>query len=56
MNQAVNIIDFQQATRRYIPEDKTHHNHRFENLKSYNNKLYILFLYIHENSRDAIFE
>jgi hypothetical protein len=28
-------VDFQQTTRRYIPEDGTLHNHRFENLKSY---------------------
>jgi hypothetical protein len=28
-------IDFQRTTRRYIPEDKTLHNHRCENLKSY---------------------
>jgi hypothetical protein len=25
----------QQTTRRHIPEDDTHHNHRCENLKSY---------------------
>jgi hypothetical protein len=28
-------VDFQQATRRYIPEDSTLYNHRCENLKSY---------------------
>jgi hypothetical protein len=28
-------VDFQQTTRRYIPEDSTLHNHRCENLKSY---------------------
>jgi hypothetical protein len=28
-------VDFQRVTRRYIPEDKTLHNHRCENLKSY---------------------
>jgi hypothetical protein len=28
-------VDFQQTTRRYIPEDRTLHNHRCENLKSY---------------------
>jgi hypothetical protein len=28
-------VDFQQTTRRYIPEDSTFHNHRCENLKSY---------------------
>jgi hypothetical protein len=35
-------VDFQQATRRCIPEDSTFHNHRCENLKSYNmhNDLY----------------
>jgi hypothetical protein len=29
-------VDFQWTTRRYIPEDSTLHNHRYENLKSYN--------------------
>jgi hypothetical protein len=29
-------VGFQRTTRRYIPEDKTLHNHRCENLKSYN--------------------
>jgi hypothetical protein len=29
-------VDFQQATRRYIPEDRTFHNHRCENFKSNN--------------------
>jgi hypothetical protein len=28
-------VVLQQATRRYIPEDSTLHNHCFENLKSY---------------------
>jgi hypothetical protein len=28
-------VDFQRATLRYIPEDGTLHNHRYENLKSY---------------------
>jgi hypothetical protein len=28
-------LSFQQTTWRYIPEDKTLHNHRCENLKSY---------------------
>jgi hypothetical protein len=28
-------VDFQRATRRYIPEDSTLHKHRCENLKSY---------------------
>jgi hypothetical protein len=27
-------VDFQQTTRRYIPEDSTFHNHRSENFKS----------------------
>jgi hypothetical protein len=27
-------VDFQRTTRRYIPEDDTLHNHRYENLKS----------------------
>jgi hypothetical protein len=30
-------VDFQQTSRRYIPEDSTLHNHRCENLKSYMN-------------------
>jgi hypothetical protein len=30
---------FQRATRHYIPEDRTLHNHRCENLKSYNIKM-----------------
>jgi hypothetical protein len=30
------FVDFQQTTRRYIPEDKTLHNHRCENLNSSN--------------------
>jgi hypothetical protein len=29
-------VDFQRTTRRYIPKDRTLHNHRYENLKSYN--------------------
>jgi hypothetical protein len=33
-------VDFQRTTRSYIPEDRTLHNHRYENLKSYN---YYLF-------------
>jgi hypothetical protein len=28
-------VDIQRTTRRYIPEDGTLHNHRCENLKSY---------------------
>jgi hypothetical protein len=28
-------MDFRRATWRYIPEDRTLHNHRYENLKSY---------------------
>jgi hypothetical protein len=28
-------VDFEQITRRYIPEDSTLHNHRCDNLKSY---------------------
>jgi hypothetical protein len=28
-------VDTQLTTRRYIPEDNTHHNHRCENLKFY---------------------
>jgi hypothetical protein len=29
-------VDFQRRTRRYIPENRILHNHRCENLKSYN--------------------
>jgi hypothetical protein len=29
-------VHFLRTTRRYIPEDRTRHNHRCENLKSYN--------------------
>jgi hypothetical protein len=28
-------VDFQRTTRPYIPEDRTLHNHRCENLKPY---------------------
>jgi hypothetical protein len=28
-------VDFQQTTRRYIPEDETLRNYRYENLKPY---------------------
>jgi hypothetical protein len=28
-------VDFQRNTRRYIPEDRTLHNYRSENFKSY---------------------
>jgi hypothetical protein len=30
-------VAFQRTTRHYIPEDRTLHNHRYENHKSYNN-------------------
>jgi hypothetical protein len=33
--QAETSVDFQRTTRRYIPEDRTFHNHRCGNLKSY---------------------
>jgi hypothetical protein len=29
-------VDFQRITPRYIPEDSTIHNHRFDNFSSYN--------------------
>jgi hypothetical protein len=29
-------VDFQRITQRYIPEDSTIHNHRYENFRSYN--------------------
>jgi hypothetical protein len=32
-------VDFQRITRRYVLEDRTFHNHRCENLKSYIPKL-----------------
>jgi hypothetical protein len=35
-------VDFQRTTRRYIPEDRTPHNHRSENLKSHFNQNNIL--------------
>jgi hypothetical protein len=28
------LVDFQWTTRRYIPEDRTFHNHHCENLKT----------------------
>jgi hypothetical protein len=31
-------VYFHQTTRRYIPEDRTLHNHHCENLKSYKGK------------------
>jgi hypothetical protein len=33
-------VDFQRATRRYIPEDRTIRNHRCENLKSHIRKVF----------------
>jgi hypothetical protein len=33
-------VDFQRTTRCYIPEDRTLHNHRCENLKSYTSKFH----------------
>jgi hypothetical protein len=30
-----NAVEFQQNTRRYIPEDSTLYNNRYKNLKSY---------------------
>jgi hypothetical protein len=39
MKQAANRADFQPTTQRYIPEDKTLHNHGRENLKSYKRTL-----------------
>jgi hypothetical protein len=29
------LVDFQQTTQRYVPEDRTLHNHQCENTKSY---------------------
>jgi hypothetical protein len=31
-------VNFHQTTLHYIPEDRTHHNHHYENLKSYKGK------------------
>jgi hypothetical protein len=28
-------VDFQLTTRRYVPEDRNSHNHRYDNLESY---------------------
>jgi hypothetical protein len=36
-------VDFQRITRRYIPDDRTIHYHRRENLKSYKNILVYIF-------------
>jgi hypothetical protein len=33
---AAQSVDYQRTTLRYIPEDGTLYNHRYENLKSYN--------------------
>jgi hypothetical protein len=35
-------VDFQQTTRRYIPEDRTIHNQRCENLTSFNTSLHFI--------------
>jgi hypothetical protein len=32
-------VDFQRTEQRYIPEDGTLHNHRWENFKSYNSQV-----------------
>jgi hypothetical protein len=37
-------VDFQQTTRRYIPEERTPHNHRGENLKSYNSGIVMSYI------------
>jgi hypothetical protein len=37
-------VDFQRTTRRYIPEDRTLHNHRCENLRAYNEIPVSMFL------------
>jgi hypothetical protein len=37
-------IDFQRTTWRYIPEDSTLHNHRFDNLKSYIDNIYYILV------------
>jgi hypothetical protein len=34
-------VDFQRTTRRHIPVDRSLHNHRYENLVSYNNCRYV---------------
>jgi hypothetical protein len=35
------LVDIQRTTRRYVPEDRTLHNHRSENLISYKALLFI---------------
>jgi hypothetical protein len=36
------LADFRRSTRRYIPEDRTVHNHRCENLKYHINLMFLL--------------
>jgi hypothetical protein len=38
-------VDTQRTTRRYIPEDRTLHNHRYENLKSYKKRVIRIYLF-----------
>jgi hypothetical protein len=35
-------VDFQRTTRPYIPDNRTHHNHRCENLRSYKIHKYVI--------------
>jgi hypothetical protein len=39
-------VDFQQTPWRYVPEDRTLHNHECENLKSYTDKTIIGGIYL----------
>jgi hypothetical protein len=43
-------VYFQRTARRYIPEDKTYHNHRWENLKSYRTPFYPIFRIIFQKN------
>jgi hypothetical protein len=36
-------VNFEQTTRLYIPEDRTHHNHRCESLKTY---IFLIYKYV----------
>jgi hypothetical protein len=41
-------VDFQQSRRRYIPEHKTLHNHRSENLESYTLYIFTNLYFVRE--------
>jgi hypothetical protein len=54
----VTSVDFQRTTWRYIPEDRTLHNHRCENLSSYKYRMLIIkdFELIQIQKRKWVFE